>query len=274
MELPGARMPAVFFGHGTPLNALGGPHVEAWRALGHALPRPEAILMVSAHWETEDETAVTAMARPRTIHDFRGFPPELHAMQYPAPGSPALAERVRRLSGLEGVVADHDWGLDHGTWSVLVHAWPAADVPVVQLSLNRSLSPRQHYDLGRQLTPLRDEGVLVAASGDIVHNLAVMRRDGSNEAFDWAVRFDGAIKDALRAGDHDRLIAWAEMGDDARLSVPTDEHFLPLLYVVAQQQPGERASFFNEAVDLGTFFPGATLARIVVQKGVDSLSGR
>ena len=246
------RLPAVFFGHGSPMNALGGPHADAWRALGENLPRPDAILMVSAHWETDGYTAVTAMERPRTIHDFGGFPRELHEVHYPAPGSPALAERIRALPELEQVVADHAWGLDHGTWSMLLHAYPKADIPVVQLSLDRALSPREHYELGRRLRPLRDEGVLVAGSGDTVHNLRTMRRDGSNDPFDWAVRFDSAVKDALLRGDHEALIGWAEMGEDARLPVPTDEHFLPLLYVAAQQDPGEPVRFFNEAIDAGS----------------------
>lgn len=247
-------MPAVFYGHGSPMNALGGTHADAWRALGRDLPRPKAILMVSAHWETDGGTAVTAMPRPPTIHDFGGFPQVLFDMQYPAPGSPGLASRVRALTGLEGVALDEAWGLDHGTWSVLVHSYPDADIPVVQLSMNRALSPRQHYELGQRLRPLRDEGVLIAGSGDIVHNLRTMRRDGSNEPFDWAVRFDAAVKAALTAGDHDRLIALADpagpAGDDARLAA--DEHYLPLLYVAAQQDPGEPVRFFNEAIDLGS----------------------
>jgi len=246
-------MPVVFFGHGSPMNALGGPHADAWRALGRELPRPEAILMVSAHWETQG-THVTAHLAPPTIHDYRGFPPALSAIQYPAPGSPELAERVRALPGLEDVLPDYRWGLDHGTWSMLVHAYPRADVPVVQLSLDRALSPRGHYLLARALRPLRDEGVLIAGSGDIVHNLRAMRRDGSDEPFDWALRFDAAVKAALAEGDHERLIGLAEPegigGEDARLAA--DEHYLPLLYVAAQQDPGEPVRFFNEAIDLGS----------------------
>lgn len=245
-------MPVVFYGHGSPMNALGGPHIPAWRALGADLPRPNAILMVSAHWETDGGTAVTAMTRPKTIHDFGGFPQALFDMQYPAPGSPALAERVRAL--IPEVAADRSWGLDHGTWSMLVHTYPEADIPVVQLSLDRRLTPRQHYDLARRLNPLRDEGVLIAGSGDIVHNLRTMRRDGSNEPYDWALRFDAAVKGALATGDHERLIALADPdglgGEDARLAA--DEHFLPILYVAAQQRPGEAVRFFNEAIDMGS----------------------
>lgn len=247
-----STMPAVFYGHGSPMNALGGPHIAAWQALGADLPRPNAILMVSAHWETEGVTAVTAMDRPRTIHDFGGFPQALFDMRYPAPGSPDLAGRVRAL--IPEVVADQSWGLDHGTWSMLVHTYPDADIPVVQLSLDQRLTPRQHYDLARRLAPLRDEGVLIAGSGDLVHNLRTMRRDGSNEPYDWAVRFDAAVKDALRDGDHERLIALADPdglgGEDARLAA--DEHFLPILYIAAQQRPGEPVRFFNEAIDMGS----------------------
>lgn len=245
-------MPAVFYGHGSPMNALGGPHIPAWRALGSDLPRPKAILMVSAHWETDGAPAVTAMERPKTIHDFGGFPQALFDMQYPAPGSPELAERVRAL--IPEAVADETWGLDHGTWSMLVHTYPDADIPVVQLSLDQRLTPLQHFELGQRLAPLRDEGVLIAGSGDLVHNLRQMRRDGSNEPYDWALRFDAAVKEALRDGDHERLITLADPdglgGEDARLAA--DEHFLPILYVAALQRPGEPVRFFNEAIDAGS----------------------
>lgn len=247
-------MPAVFFGHGSPMNALGGPHAAAWRELGATLPRPEAILMVSAHWETRGATAVTAMPDPPTIHDFGGFPQALFDMRYPVPGSPELAARLRELSGLEGVVPDESWGLDHGTWSMLVHAYPDADIPVVQLSVDQALTARGHYELGRRLAPLREEGVLVAGSGDIVHNLRAMRRDGSSAPYDWAVRFDTAVKQALSDGDHERLLDLADPagagGEDARLAA--DEHFLPLLYIAALQRPGEPVRFFNEAIDAGS----------------------
>jgi 4,5-DOPA dioxygenase extradiol len=245
-------MPVVFYGHGSPMNALGGPHIAAWRALGETLPHPDAILMISAHWETDGGTAVTAMERPKTIHDFGGFPQALFDMQYPAQGRPELARRVLDLIG--EAHPDQSWGLDHGTWSMLVHTYPDADIPVVQLRLDRGLTPRQHYELARRLAPLRGEGVLIAGSGDIVHNLRAMRRDGSTEPFDWALRFDTAVKDALRDGDHDRLIALADPGglggEDARLAA--DDHFLPILYVAAQQRPGEPVRFFNEAIEMGS----------------------
>ena len=241
------RQPAIFFGHGSPMNALGGPHADVWRALGEAVGKPRGVVMVSAHWETA-VTAVTAQPQPKTIHDFGGFPQELHAMQYPAPGSPALAARVAELTGAVGTA---DWGLDHGTWSVLAHVWPGADVPVVQMSLDRSLDARGHFELARRLTPLRDEGVIVAGSGDFVHNLRAWKRAGG-QPYDWAIRFNEAVKAALVRGDHDALIDWVGLAEDAQMSVPTDEHFLPLLYVAAQRQPGDDVSFFNDVIEGGS----------------------
>lgn len=241
------RQPALFFGHGSPMNALGGPHADAWRALGETVGKPKGVVMVSAHWET-DGLAVTAQLRPKTIHDFGGFPPELHAMQYPAPGSPGLAARVAELTG---AALATDWGLDHGTWSVLAHVWPEADVPVVQLSLDRRLDARGHHDLAKQLAPLRDEGVIIAGSGDFVHNLRTWKRAGG-EAYDWAGRFNEAVKAALLRGDDDALIDWVGLAEDARLSVPTDEHYLPLLYVAAQRGPGDEVSFFNDVIEGGS----------------------
>lgn len=239
--------PAVFFGHGSPMNALGGPYGAAWADLGRAVGKPAGVVMVSAHWETHG-LGVTAQEKPRTIHDFGNFPAPLHAMQYPAPGSPDLAARVAALTG---AVPVQDWGLDHGTWSVLVHAWPEADVPVVQLSLNRRLTPRQHFDLARRLTPLRDEGVVIAGSGDFVHNLRTWKRDGG-EAYPWAASFNEAVKAALLRGDDDALIDWVGLAEDAQLSVPTDEHFLPLLYVAAQRRPGDAVAFFNDVIEGGS----------------------
>ena len=195
------RQPAIFFGHGSPMNALGGPHAETWRVLGQTLGKPVGVLMISAHWETA-ELAVTAQAKPETIHDFGGFLRELHAMQYPAPGSPELAARV---SDLTGATPSTGWGLDHGTWSVLAHVWPEADVPVVQLSLDRRLDAHGHFDLGRKLSVLRDEGILVAGSGDFVHNLRTWKRAGG-EAYPWASNFNNAVKTALLRGDDAALI--------------------------------------------------------------------
>ena len=229
------------------MNALGGPYADAWRALGEAVGKPKGVVMVSAHWETQG-LGVTAQARPETIHDFGNFGPALHAMQYPAPGSPDLA---RRVSQLTGAVLTDQWGLDHGTWSVLVHVWPEADVPVIQLSLDQRLTPRQHLELARALAPLRDEGVIIAGSGDFVHNLRTWKRDGG-EAYAWATRFNDAVKAALERGDTDALIDWVGLAEDAQLSVPTDEHFLPLLYVAAQRLPGDDVSFFNDVIEGGS----------------------
>ena len=240
--------PAVFFGHGSPMNALGGPYAEAWRELGEAIGKPRGVVMISAHWETRG-LGVTAQARPETIHDFGGFPAELHAMQYPAPGSPDLARRVAELTQAHAV---ESWGLDHGTWSVLTHVWPDADVPVVQLSLDRTLTARQHYELAKALGPLRDEGVVIAGSGDFVHNLRTWKRAGEDSPYPWATSFNEAVKAAFVRGDQDALINWVDLAEDAQLSVPTDEHYLPLLYVAAQQRPGEAVSFFNDEITGGS----------------------
>ena len=242
------RQPAVFFGHGSPMNALGGPFGAAWRDLGEAIGKPKGVVMVSAHWETRG-LGVTTQEKPETIHDFGGFPRELHDMQYPAPGSPELAGRVAELTGAAPTT---QWGLDHGTWSVLTHVWPDADVPVVQLSLNRELTARQHYDLAKRLRPLRDEGFVVAGSGDFVHNLRTWRREAGAEPYDWATSFNAAVKHALQAGDHDALIDWVRLAENAQLSVPTDEHYLPLLYVAAQQHEGEPVDFFNDVIEGGS----------------------
>jgi len=203
--------------------------------------------MVSAHWETQG-LGVTGQTAPPTIHDFGGFPDALFAMRYPAPGSPELAERVSELTG--AVVTDQ-WGLDHGTWSVLAHVWPDADVPVVQLSLDRRLDARGHYELAQKLAPLRGEEILIAGSGDWVHNLRLWKREGS-EPYAWATAFDQAVKAALLAGDHEALIDWVHLAEEAQLSVPTNEHYLPLLYVVAQQTPGEPVAFFTDTIEGGS----------------------
>lgn len=245
------RMPALFVGHGSPMNALGGPYADAWRVLGNQLPRPKAILCISAHWYVP-EVAVTAMAQPRTIHDFYGFPKPLYDVRYGAPGDTWLAERTREMLAPLTVRMDHDWGLDHGTWSVLMHVFPRADVPIVQLAIDRRQPPQFHYDLGRRLAELRDEGVLVVGSGDVVHNLGIMRRDGSDAPFDWATRFNTRAKALIAAREHGPLIDYAGMGEDARLSIPTPEHYLPLLYVLGMQGEDEQVAFFTDRIELGS----------------------
>ena len=245
------RMPVVFFGHGSPMNTLEcNKYTETWRKLGESIPRPKAILCVSAHWYTEG-TAVTAMEKPKTIHDFYGFPQALFDVQYPAPGDPRLAARVRELLEPVEVRLDDSWGLDHGTWSVLKHAYPSADVPVVQLSIDGTQPPQFHYETGKRLAPLRDEGVLVAGSGNVVHNLRLMKRAGG-VPFDWAVRFNEKIRAALASRDHRALVDFGKLGEDARLAVPTPEHYLPLLYVAALQGDDEPMSFAVDGYDLGS----------------------
>jgi len=244
-------MPVVFFGHGSPMNTLErNQYTEAWRRIGESIPPPKAILCVSAHWFTEG-TAVTAMSRPKTIHDFYGFPQALFDVQYPAPGEPKVAARVRELLAPLEVGLDESWGLDHGTWSVLKHAYPKADVPVVQLSIDGTQPPQFHYETGRRLAPLRDEGVLIAGSGNVVHNLRLMQR-GGGKAFDWAVRFNDTIRQALAARDHRALVDFQNLGEDARLSVPTPEHYLPLLYIAGLQGADEAMSFPVDGYDLGS----------------------
>src|SRR5687767_11717779 len=247
------RMPAVFLGHGNPMNALSeNAYTSAWRALGAALPRPRAILAISAHWYVPG-THVTAMERPRTIHDFGGFPLALFRVQYPAPGDPALAARVSSLLAPLPVGLDLEWGLDHGTWSVLAHVYPEADVPVVQLSLDETKPPAFHYELGRRLLPLRDEGVLVVGSGNLVHNLhAYAWGRHPVEPFDWATRFEEQARRWLVSGEHAPLAAYETLGRDAHLAVPTPEHYLPLLYVIALREEGEEVTFPVQGVDGGS----------------------
>jgi 4,5-DOPA dioxygenase extradiol len=245
------RMPTVFFGHGTPMNALqDNRYTRAWEQLGQALPRPKAILAISAHWYTRG-TAVTAMAAPPTIHDFGGFPQALFDIRYPAPGDPALAARVRDLLKPVEVAMDESWGLDHGTWSVLVKAFPAADIPVLQLSIDGTQPADFHFEMGRRLAPLRDEGVLIIATGDVVHNLRTMMR-GSGAAYDWAVRFNDKVRDMLVDGNVRQLVNFAQWGEDARLSVPTDEHFLPLLYIAGAKAEDEKFSIVIDGIDAGS----------------------
>jgi len=245
-------MPAVFFGHGSPMNTLErNRYTDAWRETGARLPRPRAILAVSAHWYVRG-TAVTAMARPRTIHDFGGFPRELFEVQYPAAGDPALAEHVRTLLAPLDVQLDQAWGLDHGTWSVLAHVFPGADVPVVQLAIDATRPPRWHYELAQKLSPLRTEGILIIGSGNVVHNLGVMQWSEGTPPYDWAARFNHDVRAALTAGDHDTLIDYAALGEPARLSVPTPEHYLPLLYILAQQRAGEALSIPVDGIEYGS----------------------
>ena len=259
--MPG-KLPAIFFGHGNPMNALTrNQFTEAWRRIGRETPRPNSILSISAHWFIPD-TAVTISAAPRTIHDFGGFPPKLHQVNYPAPGDPALARRVQELLSPLSVTLDNSWGLDHGTWSVLVHAYPAADIPVVQLSIDETKPALFHYEIGRRIAPLRDEGVLIVGSGNLVHNLHAYAWGGHpREPYDWAVRFEAAAKQLMLAGDIKSMAGYETLGEDAALSIPTPDHFLPLLYVLGTRQHGEPISFPVEGVD------GGSISMLSVQIG-------
>jgi 4,5-DOPA dioxygenase extradiol len=247
-----SRMPSVFIGHGTPLNALADNRwTRAWARIGQQLGRPRAILAVSAHWCTRG-IAVTAMDKPPTIHDFGGFPNALHQVQYPAPGDPALAARVQQLLAPVSVVLDRQsWGLDHGVWSVLGKAYPAADIPIVQLSIDFDRAPRFHFDIGRRLAPLRNEGVLILGTGNVVHNLWVFRRSEEELAYDWAISFNDYIRDALLARRFDALIDYEAFGDAARLSVPTPEHYYPLLYAAGAAED-DRATVEIDGVGQGS----------------------
>lgn len=243
-------MPALFLGHGNPMNAVeDNAFSRAWADVGRALPRPKAILSISAHWET-DGSRVTAMPAPATVHDFYGFPRRLFEMQYPAPGAPELAREIQQAVGDPVVHLDFDWGLDHGTWSVLCRMFPAADIPVLQLSLDRGQPPDFHYRLGQRLNYLRSQDILVIGSGNMVHNLGVMAWD--NSAFDWALDFDAKLAEQILTGEHQPLIDYTSMGEIARMAIPTNEHFLPLLYILAMQEKTDTITFFCEQVTLGS----------------------
>jgi 4,5-DOPA dioxygenase extradiol len=239
-------MPVLFIGHGSPMNAIeDNEFSKAWVEAGINLPRPAAILCVSAHWETRG-TQVTAMEKPRTIYDFYGFPPELYAKTYPAPGSLDLAERLQDLVGEKMVTKDLSWGLDHGTWSVLSRMFPKADVPVVQLSLDMTKNAQEHYELGKKLQSLRKEEILILGSGNIVHNLRMVVFE--DIAFDWAVEFDGKVKMWINEGEHESIIHYEKQGREAALAINSAEHYKPLLYVLGAMDPGEPVSFFAEKV--------------------------
>lgn len=246
-------LPAIFFGHGNPMNALAeNAYTAAWRRFGIDTPRPKAILSISAHWFVPG-TGVTVSTSPRTIHDFGGFPRELYRVQYPAPGDPELARRVRKLLDPLPVQLDTSWGLDHGTWSVLRHVYPQADVPVVQLSIDEASPPAFHFEVGRKLAPLRDEGILIVGSGNLVHNLhAYAWGRHVAEPYEWAIRFEERVKELMLADENGPLIAYEHLGRDAMLSIPTPDHYLPLLYVLGTRQPGEQITFPVEGVDGGS----------------------
>jgi 4,5-DOPA dioxygenase extradiol len=250
------RAPALFIGHGSPLNAIEDtPSARGWSDVARRFPKPSAIVAVSAHWVT-DGVRVTSNARPRTIHDFgRSFPQELFDVQYPAPGDPALAGDIVALLTPFGARLDETWGLDHGTWSVLKHMYPQADIPVAQVSLDMRRAPAEHYVLGRALSALRDENILVVGSGNIVHNLPAFFHAASPEPAPWVAAFDELIV-ASAANDHDKAIAYRAL-PDAQVAAPDWEHFAPVLYALAAQRDGERADVFNRH-----YFPGISMTSI------------
>jgi 4,5-DOPA dioxygenase extradiol len=239
-------MPVLFLGHGSPMNAIeDNEFSRPWVEVGKDLPKPNSILCISAHWETNG-TQVTAMENPRTIHDFYGFPPELYATSYPAPGAVELAKRVQNLIGKGGITSDLTWGLDHGTWSVLSRLFPKADVPVLQLSLDITKSAQAHYDLGSQLRPLREEGVLIIGSGNIVHNLRMVVFEDT--VYDWALEFDEKVKQWILDNNHEPIIQYEKQGRAAALAINSAEHYKPLLYVLGVKASGEKVRFFAEKV--------------------------
>ena len=248
------RMAALFVGHGNPMNALqANSYTTGWAELGATLPKPKAILSVSAHWYIED-SAVTISTAPRTIHDFGGFPSELYEIQYPAPGDPGLAARVQQLLAPIHLRRDQRWGLDHGTWSVLCHIYPQADIPVVQLSIDETQPPAFHFEIGQRLAALREEGVLILGSGNLVHNLnAYAWGRHVQEPYDWAIAFEKRVRELLLAEEYKPIIAYeTQLGSEADLAVPTPDHYLPLLYIAGLRTPSDALTFPVEGVDGGS----------------------
>lgn len=242
------KMPVLFLGHGSPMNAIEeNEFVRGFREIALTIPKPRAILIISAHWETRG-TQVTAMENPRTIHDFGGFPKELFEVQYPAPGSPELAQETKEVINTTEVQLDEQWGLDHGSWSVIKHLYPNADVPVVQMSLDNTQAPQYHYELAQQLATLRNKGILIIGSGNIVHNLGMVawRRLNESFAFDWALEADAKMKEYILTDNHQPLIEYEKQGSAFKLAVPSPEHYMPLLYTLALKEKTDTIQLFND----------------------------
>ncbi len=257
------RLPALFIGHGSPMNVIeDNQWTQAWQQLGKTLPRPQAILMISAHWYGRGSFVCSAR-QPKTIHDFGGFPEALYQIQYPAPGSPELALRVQAvLKDTVTVVLDESYGLDHGAWSVLYHLFPEADIPVVQLSMDATHHAQKHFDVGKQLATLREQGVLIIGSGNVVHNLARYDwgRSQSNTTT-WAHEFENTVKQLIQRNQVEALIHYQNLGEAAHLSIPTAEHYLPLLYVLGSAHENDPVSFPVEGIE------GGSLSMLSVQLG-------
>ena len=245
----GVVMPILFIGHGSPMNGIeDNDFSKSWAAMGQSIPRPTAVLVVSAHWLTRG-THITAMEQPKTIHDFGGFPDELFRVQYPAPGSPELAIETQKIITSVPVELDHEWGLDHGTWTVVRHMYPKADIPVLQLSIDYSKSPQFHYDLAKELSALRKKGVLIIGSGNMVHNLGKVAWDKLNEpeyGYDWALEINQTFKDKILGKDHKSLVDYQKLGSAALLAIPTPDHYYPLLYTLGLQTEKDTIQFFND----------------------------
>jgi 4,5-DOPA dioxygenase extradiol len=267
------KMPVLFVGHGSPMNAIEeNEFVTGWRNVGKALPKPNAILCISAHWETRG-TMVTGMEKPTTIHDFGGFPKELFDVQYPAPGCPELAKETKGTITKTEVGLDEKWGLDHGAWSIIRRLYPNADIPVVQLSLDYYQSPQYHYDLGKELTSLRNKGVLIIGSGNLVHNLRMVAWDKLNTigfGFDWAIEADQKMRKFILDGNHQELINFKAQGSAFNLAIPTPEHFLPLLYILALQEKNEILSIFNDKAVAGSL----TMTSVRIGSGTKQVIGQ
>lgn len=245
-----SKMPVLFIGHGNPMNAIEeNDFTKGWKNAASKLPPPKAILCISAHWLTNG-TFVTAMEHPRTIHDFSGFPEKLFQQEYPAPGSPNFANETKQIIKKTNVGLDQEWGLDHGTWSILLPMYPLAKFPVYQLSIDYSKPPQYHYELAKELSSLRKKGVLIVGSGNIVHNLGMVQ--WSDKAFDWAIEFDEKIKQLILNNDHHSIINYEKFGAAAKLSIPTNDHYLPLIYSLALQDDKDEISFFNETTTMGS----------------------
>jgi 4,5-DOPA dioxygenase extradiol len=263
------KMPVLFLGHGSPMNAIeDNEFSRGWQKAVQSLSRPKAILCISAHWETQG-ARVTAMDKPRTIHDFGGFPRELYEAQYPAPGSKWLAQEVKNAVQKAAVTFDNEWGLDHGCWSVISRMYPDADVPVVQLSMDTSWPAQEHYGLARELAPLREKGVLIVGSGNLVHNLGLVEFRGDSKSdfnkpfgFDWAIEANELFKKLINDERHDKLIDYQSLGKSVRLAIPTPEHYLPMLYALALKEEGESGTFFNDVPVAGSL----TMTSFVVDK--------
>jgi 4,5-DOPA dioxygenase extradiol len=263
------KMPVLFLGHGSPMNAIeDNEFSRGWQKAAQSLPRPKAILCISAHWETQG-ARVTAMDKPRTIHDFGGFPRELYEVQYPAPGSKWLAQEVKNAVKRTEVTFDDEWGFDHGCWSVVSRMYPEADVPVVLLSMDTSWPAQEHYNLAKELAPLRTKGVLIVGSGNMVHNLGLVEFRGETMSdfnkpfgFDWAIEANELFKKLINDNRHDKLIDYQSLGKSARLAVPTPEHYLPMLYAVALKEKGESITFFNDVPVAGSL----TMTSFVIDK--------